>query len=419
MKSIFFLFFLTFSIQISAQQRHYILLQSDGGSSFTVKLNDQTFQSSSAGHMIIPRLYSNRYSLQVNIDNGAKSVFFSCNLTENDLAYTLKNFGEKGWGLQNMSTKEVMLAATQPISDAGVSGSSVFSDMLMEVADDTLLNKKTIPVVDPIVKQIPIENATIANSAEVEIQHVIDSVAQLQDLQDKAEQTIENITQEISPQEINDTPAASIFPTNELLTDTVVVDVHPIDINQQNDINQPRADSSEITKTIAPEIFVPIDTVKQSLDNPFYNAGSTTEPKKEVENKETQQPVAEKEVVSDKIQTEQPPTTDTKTIIATQAALRPGCKEMYADESIEKLKRKVVNENSIDAMIQVILKATSNKCLTTAQVKTLGGLFLSDEGRYSLYDALYNRVYDYGMYSILEKQIVDPYYKTRFLALLR
>lgn len=419
MKSTCFLFLLIFSIQINAQQRHYILLQSDAGSSFTVKLNEQTYNSSSAGHIIIPRLFSNKYSLQVTIENAAKALFFSCNLTENDLAYTLKNFGEKGWGLQNMGTKEVMLAATQPISDAGVSGSSVFSDMLMEVADDTLLNKKPIPVNDPVIQENTIDINANTNNTDVEIQQAIDSVSQLQNLQDIAVQDDEKNNQENLPQEIKDTAAAIISPTTELGIDTLAaVEVQPV-IDLQKDMVQPKADTTVISKLEEPEIFVPVDTIKQSIDNPFYNPVTETEVKKDVENKATPELAIEKEIVSDKTETVQQPVSDTKTIIATQGALRPGCKEMYADESIEKLKRKVVNENSIVDMIQVILKSTSNKCLTTAQVKTLGGLFLSDEGRYSLYDALYSRVYDYGMYSVLEKQIVDPYYKTRFLALLR
>ena len=70
-------------------------------------------------------------------------------------------------------------------------------------------------------------------------------------------------------------------------------------------------------------------------------------------------------------------------------------------------------------MIQYAIKYMNKKCITTDQVKVLGGLFASDDGRYNLYDAMYRYVYDYGHYPELANQIVDPYYKKRFAAMLR
>jgi len=77
------------------------------------------------------------------------------------------------------------------------------------------------------------------------------------------------------------------------------------------------------------------------------------------------------------------------------------------------------SQDNDEDMVQYAVKAVSKKCITTDQVKTLGSLFSSDDGRYSLYDALYKYVYDYGNYPGLESQILDPYYKKRFAAMLR
>ena len=77
------------------------------------------------------------------------------------------------------------------------------------------------------------------------------------------------------------------------------------------------------------------------------------------------------------------------------------------------------SQNNDDAMVQYAVKYVSKKCISTEQVKTLGSLFSSDDGRYSLFDALYKYVYDYNNYPGLASQILDPYYKKRFAALLR
>jgi hypothetical protein len=92
---------------------------------------------------------------------------------------------------------------------------------------------------------------------------------------------------------------------------------------------------------------------------------------------------------------------------------------MISDEELNKLKRKMFTQNNDNEMIQYALKYVNKKCITTDQVKALGSLFSSDDGRYNLYDAMYKHVYDYGNYSRLEELILDPYYKKRFAAMLR
>ena len=92
---------------------------------------------------------------------------------------------------------------------------------------------------------------------------------------------------------------------------------------------------------------------------------------------------------------------------------------MISDNDLDKLKRKMFVQNNERDMVQAALKYLSNKCITTDQVKELGNIFSSDDGRYSLYDALYKNVYDYGNYANLESQIIDPYYRRRFEAMLK
>jgi hypothetical protein len=82
------------------------------------------------------------------------------------------------------------------------------------------------------------------------------------------------------------------------------------------------------------------------------------------------------------------------------------------------LKKKIAG-NSADKMIQTAKKYFQNKCLTTEQVKILGALFASDDARYSFFDVAYPNVYDMSTFSSLENQLIDPYYKKRFRAMLK
>jgi hypothetical protein len=95
------------------------------------------------------------------------------------------------------------------------------------------------------------------------------------------------------------------------------------------------------------------------------------------------------------------------------------CKKMLADNDLEKIKKKMVSSSTDDKMIQTAKKYIEEKCVTTEQVKSLGALFLTDDGRYNFFDAMYKNVYDISVFFSLQSQLIDPYYKKRFQAMLK
>ncbi|MEX6690613.1 DUF4476 domain-containing protein [Danxiaibacter flavus] len=104
---------------------------------------------------------------------------------------------------------------------------------------------------------------------------------------------------------------------------------------------------------------------------------------------------------------------------APSAMVNNQCTKMATDEDLIKWKKKMISANGDKGMLQAVKKLMSGKCLTTDQVKELGGLFLSDEGRYNFFDEAYLYTYDFGKYPVLENQLFDSYYKKRFKAILR
>src|SRR6266540_5436522 len=81
--------------------------------------------------------------------------------------------------------------------------------------------------------------------------------------------------------------------------------------------------------------------------------------------------------------------------------------------------KKIDGANGDDKMIQTAKKYFQDKCITTEQVKSLGALFLTDDARYSFFDTAYPYVYDVSAFASLENQLIDPYYKKRFKAMLK
>lgn len=94
------------------------------------------------------------------------------------------------------------------------------------------------------------------------------------------------------------------------------------------------------------------------------------------------------------------------------------CNSMVSDKDLEKIRKKMIAKNSDEDMIAVVRKYIDTKCIYTSQIKELGGLLISDNGRFALYRILYPNVYDGGQFKTLEDQLLDKNYKSQFETLI-
>ena len=78
----------------------------------------------------------------------------------------------------------------------------------------------------------------------------------------------------------------------------------------------------------------------------------------------------------------------------------------------------MAEESESDKMIRVAKKYFQKKCYSTAQVRNLSYIFLTNEGKYQFFEAAYPFVSDSNLYPTLENQFTDPYYLNRFKALV-
>ncbi|MBL7749569.1 MAG: DUF4476 domain-containing protein, partial [Chitinophagaceae bacterium] len=95
------------------------------------------------------------------------------------------------------------------------------------------------------------------------------------------------------------------------------------------------------------------------------------------------------------------------------------CVEVATQDDFFKLRKVMAAAESDDLMISEAKKAFSVKCYVTFQVKNLGALFLTDEGKYKFFDTAYPHVSDPESFSTLQAELKDEYYVNRFRAMLR
>ncbi|WP_153797294.1 DUF4476 domain-containing protein [Foetidibacter luteolus] len=460
-------------LHVFAQQNHFIYIEAEKNQPFYVILNGKNYSSSAIGYLIIPKLTDGDYQLRLGFP---KDEFpeqqFKIKVDKRDDGYALKNFGEKGWGLFNFQTMEVLMAeglATsketvketkpkeeKPKQDAPAAPkNNAFGDMLSDVVDDPNLSKP-VPVVTK--KQEPAkpvkEEAAAVNNDSVTVTSV--PVTTPRDTGDN-ENTIEAAAEnpydsydaaktkgviKVSEKSTDEGTDIVFIDFNSKSQDTIRLFIPATGIKKADDVaaavdtvaketvvaSQPLEKPAETKKNTGYQPYTPNekpflqfppsekDTVTskkepaKEVGNPFFNKTSETEqPKK--------QPAAEPQV---KPKTEDAPAVTQNVSSSSSASLvNNDCKKMATDEDLEKWKKKMVSASSDDEMVKVARKLMSGKCVSTSQVKALSGLFLSDEGRYHFFDAAYPFTYDFGQYATLESQLIDSYYKKRFKAILR
>ena len=384
--------------KIFAQQNHFIFIQSDDKQIFYVELNNKLYNSAGNGYLIIPKLVNGDYNFILGFPQEKfPKQNFTCTVNNNDMGFALKNLGEKGWALVNFQTQEVLISGDPMIHKIDSSNSAKkenpFGEMLSDVVDDSTLTKSSGIDISSTVKPLN-ENANVAaNDSSV-----------LNETNNNNSNSTKGI---IKASEIeNDKGTDLVFVDFNLEgADTIKIFIPVIQIANDNITNVDTKPIGKDTVNTANENISEVKTNNDSAinanhannakpNNPFFNSSPQTST--DQNNNDIQKPTEESVI-----------------------AYKSDCAKMLSDNEFEKLKRKMFTEGNNEKMIQLAQKATEGRCLTTAQVKNLVIFFQSDESRYRFLDIIYNSVYDYSNFTSLENQLVDPYYKKRFLAMLK
>ena len=377
---IIFLFFLCIICnQTNAQQKHFIYIESEDRQAFAVVMNGKVFSSSDYGYIIIPRLSDSTYNFTVSFPmNKFPDQAFKCIINKKDVGYKLQNINNNNWSLQNTQTQKVIKG------NSGMPEDNAFTNMLSDVTNDSTLKKKNIPVVSDVINTTTIsktgtDTTSSLTSVQAPVKTAVSSNKQIQKISETKLDTGTNL----------------VFVDKSYGIDTIHVFVPSASTNTllQNSNTVDTASNSAIN-TNSNDIIKPDSSVASSK-NPFYKPGNNNS----------------SNTVSVSSATINKP--------AINSAVRQDCTNTVSDNDMDKIKRKMFVQNNESNMVQTALRYVNNKCITTDQVKILGNLFSSDDGRYNLYDALYKFAYDYGNYAGLESQMIDPYYKKRFEAMLR
>lgn len=420
-------------MQVNAQQNRFIYLQTENGQPFYVKVNNKVVSSSLSGYVILPKIVEGEIDVVVGFPkNEFPEENFRIPVGNDNKGYLIKNFGESGWSLFDMqslallnrSTPAPAVAAAVPVAPPKVQNDP-FSTMLANVVKDSSILQNFTPVAVAKPQPDSQPKAVIQEPAvELPKETVITTPAIAPVINRVLSETDQDGTQLVYIDKSDakvDTVRVFIPATN---SSEVVAGAQPI--QHANENPNPVNPNSDHQLTITPTIIeANKDTVTLVNDTiHIYKQQEAEKPK--VENDDFSQPATPVETVitspasnnsiKDKVIREDAIIVLPKA--ATSSKVNSDCRGFATDEDFLKLRKRMAAENNNDEMVNAARKIFRTKCFTTEQIKNLSFLFLTNAGKYSFFDAAYPHSSDSDQYSTLASQLNDPYYLTRFKAMI-
>jgi len=417
-KFVLFCFLLLVVFTASSQKVYFIYLQSETDQPFFVKQNDKLFSSTSSGYLILSKLRDSVYNFSIGFpQNKWPEQNFSVSINAKNHGYLLKNFGEKGWGLFDLQTLAVQMAA---IRQLGVEQkTSAFTDILARSADDPTLKEKQVQPKAEEKKPEIISEAVVKKEEpkpeEKKPEIIPDAVVKKEEVkQDHADQEV--IKKEEPRQEEKKPGTIPEAIVKEEPTKKEEIKLIP-QTNYERTIVTKRSESSNVegfglvfTDKYGSGI---VDTIRLIIPNPKQVVAEIKqEPKEEKKFLELMPDTSTKENIDSKKE-------NGSVLGSSKSLLANHCKEGATEDDFYKLRKKMAAVTTDETMISEARKYFKGKCFTTGQLKNLSSLFLNDAGKYKFFDEAYLYTSDVENFSSLQSELKEDYYINRFKAMLK
>lgn len=372
------LMFCSFFTNAQPLQNYFVYLQTENRQPFYVKINNDILSSTASGYLIVPKLGDSTYQFVIGFPANEWPEQNVTLAVKNDAGFLLKNFQEKGWGLFNLQTFEVVMNGNKADAEPEkvITSSDQFSTMLSEVVNDSSILKTTVP---QKVKQ-PQNQTKNDSPVVVKTPPIVNDTSVARSL------SIEKLTSK------TDSGGLQITYFDQAEKDTIQT---VFDVFIEND---PKIDSLIVTSVEVKK--QDSDTVKS--DTSGANIISPTNQ------------LAEKSTGIKKDSLNQVEFLDAKKT----SIVNSNCRQNAVEADVQKLQRKMLTESSDDNKIKVAKKIFKAKCFATEYVRHLSRLFLTSAGKYNFFDMAYPYTSDSGLYYTLESELLDAYYIKRFQALI-
>jgi len=430
-----------------SQHYHFVYIQGENQQAFYIKKTGDLLSSSATGFIILPKLQSGTHQFTIGFPKNQWPEYeFQVEVKSADRGFTLKNFGEKGWGLFDLQSLDIIygkkidppkaaLIPETPKSDDPFSvilASAVGDPGIRETALVAMKFDKPAPVASkvtpapPVAKndpvpgkttQVPVKEeskpATVAAPPAVTGETVKTGPPQPAVTgetaktnpppivtADAGKKTAEKVVEppavaKAEPPKKEDVKAAPAFESAPVLPSIPV---------------QPKTDSTAVTQKNAYPLMRQIRKISEikswkTTELIFIDTyGSVSDTITVIiENDEVEEPKKEPAVVT----------------APAPLPNRQDCRDMATEKDMLNLRKKVLRLKTEEEMLELTLKDIKSKCYSVDMLQNTSYVFVSDRMRYSLFESALPYIYDPANYSRLERLLTSEEYINRFRELIK
>ena len=434
----------------SDARKHFIYIQSENQQPYYVIVNKKSYSSSSVGYLIVSKLADGDYNVTVGFPQDAyPASTYLLKINSNDAGFSLKKGPGNTWNMvDKLSQKALAVVNTGGGVEAAPVASSTdntdknndFGDLLSKTSNDTTNYQAYLPTAnagnDNVAKATmpgsgstttaplkkgghrPRRESTAAANTVPETKKVQDDLSNESYETAAARSATQSIVKVGERSDRRGVSLAFVVTSGEKL-DTVNA-FFPGDSKNSilEDDDNAVATNVATTENVSPEkaaLKKEVDN-RKSTGNPFYKATGTTAKDNSLglfsDGSDHSKSTANAEVAKEGSSAAKSQNTDSKEVFNST------CSSMVTDRDMAKIRKKMIAKSTDEEMIAVARKYIDTKCVYTAQIKELGGLLISDNGRFALYRILYPNVYDGSQFRTLEDQLLDKNYKAQFETLV-
>ncbi len=388
-----------FSLSVKAQINHFIYLQTDNKQPFYIKYNSKIYSSTSSGYLILSKLRDGVLNFTAGFPQSQmQEQKFELQIDKIEKGFLLKNFNEKGWGLFDLQSSNVTYAiglqtVPTPFENKMTNtqvANDPFANMLSTVTQDSTVKNVTVKKEEKIVVDTPkpVVQSTIQQPAKIDTP--------------KTEPIVNPVTS--APVVLEPQWAAPLK--------TEISKLRLFQSKEGSDVIYEIKNQDGTIDTV--RLFIPLDSVQQIKTEPQLSL-----PVEVQKDTISVKPLPKVEIpVQPEIKKEEPKVVAIEKKEESKTIPNSNCAAQATEDDFIKLRRKMASQSKDEAMVTEAKKVFKAKCFSTAQLKNLSVLFLSDEWRYRFYDTALPFVNDFSNFKALEETIKDEYYKKRFQALL-
>lgn len=431
MKYLLTVFFLALGLNSFCQSDNFVFIQAKRNEPFYVRIGEKTFNSSSFGHLVIPRVTQDL--LKLTIGYSKKSIpeqDFELKVDGKDRGYELIIENSNQIFLYEWQTSSKIPTITPPAVKSGLAVTGTkrtdpFAMLMAGVVNDSLVLFTEKPAVKteiasaPVTK-VPDSSVSVASSRkDSSIFDLASGEKKNESLSKPVKDTVAIVQKPAAP--ANEPFRRAVTPTAEkeiVVNDSVAtIPMNNIDSNAVADIAGNQDTVAKQTTSILAAITL-IEESSSPVEKRMVFQVTETKEKIEVIIKKDMEPVvkenkpviAEPEIVK---------TIDSSGDKSGVVLLNSDCQKFANDNDVDRLRIQMLKEANDDDRVFAARKVFRTKCFTVKQVTALTELFKDDAARYMFFDAAYPFVYDSGNFKSLISLLTEEYYINRFKALVR